>query len=645
MSNASNIQAASIKEISPFQMQRSQFSADKILASVYLCKINTWFKGKFSSTDLFSISSLFFKRKPLSLEESKKISFCFLEKRNRFTKLFSDVTKSCPNMATTKTSHTATVRDSAPNETGTTGHQSAVCDLNSTFAQASIDMNTKTMNLSLANCKLAVFGQCSTAHHSDCHLLRKRQEEPDLGRADCHVEKIRPSGAEESSIVQCFSRPGVSVEERQQKPNTSSAEILLDVEPSLPVIKKQGLLNGPQCEEILKNLELLQDNGKFKHHKHLFNFCLERCVEKGNKGMKEKVNEHMENIVKMDEHCNKVLKKFQQFQERGRLKEDEQLFSLYSRLCTKQEYADIEVALILEQGVSFMYNKKLSKSKIYLTSVIELAKHCKLRNPNILIARAYILLATNCSCRKPRNFSTFLEYLRRSEVLLQNHESPEDWAEMYYKLGIVWLNFMSTVPDDDRNAKVRKEMREKAKSYYEWAIAICKKDPRSRVQHKRLTYCHLGLAALLLDCSSTVARTRIKVIPSQDLKAAKRHLDIVEHQLGDIPPGTRVQILKRRSDHYYRQGPGMYQVAEETAQDAFEMARSHGFNTELESLRKRIEFLDQLSKDAVCRERIRLLDDGDTSTSGSSSRFETSCSEPDENQNSLKVWVGTSHQN
>jgi len=202
---------------------------------------------------------------------------------------------------------------------------------------------------------------------------------------------------------------------------------------------------------------------------------------------------------------------------------------------------------------------------------------------------------------------------------------------MYYNLGIAWLNYMSVVPDDDRNAKARKEMQEKAKNCYEWAIAICKKDPRSRVQHKKLTYCHLGLAALLLDCSSTVARNRIKVIPSQDLKDATKHLDIVEYEPGDIPRGTRVQVLKTRSDQYYRQGPEMYQLAKETAQDAFHMAQRHGFNTELESLQERIDFLDKLCEDTVCTERIELLVDGDTSNSGSDSRFETSCSESDEN--------------
>ncbi|XP_020612594.1 uncharacterized protein LOC110050954 [Orbicella faveolata] len=532
--------------------------------------------------------------------------------------------------------HSTTATDLAPNETGAPGQHSSVLqhilvnDVTSPTVQASIDTNTETMTLSVDNCNIAIFGQSSTVHHSDCHLLSPNRGEGDLRQADSYVEQIQQMEATADNSVQCLSRQLVSKEESQQKTNTSFGDISLDVEPSLPVIRKRGFLNGPQCEEILKNLELLQDNGKFEHHMRFFNFCLQRCAGKGNKYMEVMANEQQ---IQNREHCNQVLKKFQVLQENGRLNGDEQLLSLYSRLCTKKEYADMELALIIEQGVSFMYHNQLSKSKLYFTSVIKLGKHCQLRNPKILFARAYFLLAANYSSRasKARNVSTILECLRRSEVLLQNHESPEDWAEMYYNFGIAWMNYMSVVPDDDRNAKARKEMQEKAKTYYERAIAICKKDPRSRVQHKKLTYCHLGLAALLLDCTSTVARSPIKVITSQDLRDATKHLDIVEYQLGNIPRGTRVQVLKTRSDQYYRQGPEMYQLAKDTAQDAFQMARRHGFNTELESLQERIDFLDQLCEDTVCTERVKLLVDRDTSNSGSDSRFETSCSESDEN--------------
>ena len=475
----------------------------------------------------------------------------------------------------------------------------------SVVAEASLDTKAKTANVILKNWNGVLVGQ---------------------------VEQIRPMEAEADSTAQCFSGPPVSEQESchgQQKTSKSSGEILLDVEPSLPIIRKQGFLNGPRCEEILKNLELLQDSGKFQEHKQSFNFFLERAVKKRNKDVE--VNKQQ---IPNRDNCHQALKKIQHFQENGRLKKDEQLLSLYSRLCTKKEYADMELALIIEQGVSFMYHKQLSKSKLYFASVIELAGHCKVRNPNILIARAYVLLAANCNsrARKTKNVPVIMEYLNRSEVLLQNHESPEDLAEMYFTLGIVYLGRMSRIPDDERNSKARTEIRERARTFYERAIAICKKDPRPRVQLKRLTYCHLGLSALLLDCSSTAARNRIKVIPSQDINDATKHLDIIEQQLGDIPPGTRVQILKKRSDQCYRQGPEMYQLARETAQDALQMAHSHGFNTELESLQQRIDFLDQLCEDTACRERIKLLVDVDSSKSGSDSRYEASCSESDEKQ-------------
>ena len=501
-------------------------------------------------------------------------------------------------------------------------------DVTSPIVQKDVATNTKTMNLILANCSLVVFRQSSNVHHSDSHLSRKSQEEANLRRADCHVEQTRPIEADTSSIAQYFSKLGVSAEERQQEPNSSSGEILLDIKPSLPVIRKQGFLNGPQCEEMLKDLELLRDNGEFEHHQRKFNSFLRRYGEKGNKDM-----EVYKRQIPNGDHCNEVVKKF--FQEKGTLKEDDVLFSTYSRLCTKKGFADMELALIIEQGISFMYKRQLSKSKRYFTSVIKLAEHCKLRNPSILIARAYFLLGRNCSCKKPENFSTFLECLSRSEYLLQNHESPEDSAELYHTLGSFWLAYMSKIPEDERNTKTRKEIKEKAKTYYERAIEICKKDSRSRIRNKRLTYCHLSFAAILLDCSSTVARTRKKLIPADDVKVAKRHLDIVEYELDEnIPRGTRVQILKRRSDQYYRQGPEMYQLAKETAQDALQMTDRHGFNTELKSLQERIDFLAQLCEDTLCRERIKLLADGDPSTSGSDSRFETSCSESDENQNS-----------
>ena len=261
-------------------------------------------------------------------------------------------------------------------------------DSTSVIAETTLETKTKTLNVILENCNAVLVSQ---------------------------VQQIEPMEAEADSIVQSFSKPADSEEESEQ--NSSNCEIILDVEPSLPVIKKQGVLNGPQCEEILKTLELLQDSGKFQDHQRMFQFFSQQCVEKGNKDME--VNKPQ---IPNGDGCNQVHKKFQAFQENGWLKKDEQLLSLYSRLCTRKEFADMELALIIEQGVSYMYHKELGKSKRYFIFVIEMGKHCQLRNPNILIARAYFQLAANYNsrARKKKKRSAIMEFLRRSEALLQN---------------------------------------------------------------------------------------------------------------------------------------------------------------------------------------------------------------------------------
>ena len=327
--------------------------------------------------------------------------------------------------------------------------------------------------------------------------------------------------------------------EMQHDTQTESHDTIIgSVEPPLPLIEKQGYLNGNQCESILKQLELLQDEGKFAEHERLVTACIQRF--EGGKN------------------------------------------------------PDMELALKMERGVACSYQKEFKVSKCMFTSVIksEEKQNCSVTNPNILTARAYFLLVADYRSRKSVKLPPLLEFLQRSEFLLQNHDSPEDWAELYYNYGSVWLKYMSIIPDDLRNAQARKSAREKAKYYYEQAVSFCKRDQRPRVQIKKQTYFHLKLAALLLDCSSNAARTQEKEITPSDIKEAKEHLDFVQYVLGEtVPVGTQVQLLKTRSDQFYRQR--LYQLAKERAKEALQLATLHGFKTELETLQERIQFLDE----------------------------------------------------
>ena len=437
----------------------------------------------------------------------------------------------------------------------------------SVIAEAKIDTQSNTLNIVLKNCELVTVGlsntqqlNCNCCSHGDDTCVSNSNIEvladscPTIADfANCSFGRRKTTTEKEENQLQPFN------EVAQDCKQVNSDEITVSIEPLLPLIKKQGYLNGSQCERIMEHLEILQDNGKFGEHE-----CLVRS---------------------------------------------------YLQRCGKENNSDLELALKIERGVAFSYHKEFKNSKRMFISVIKSDK--ELRNPNILIARAYFLLVADHRGKKFVKLAPLFEFLRRSEFLLQNHESPEDWAELYYNYGAVWLVYMSMIPDDERNAQARNTARGNARYYFEHAISFCKKDPRLRVQIKKQTYIHLKLAALLLDCSSTAARTRQKEISPVDIKEAKDHLDFVQYKLGVCPPfGTRVQLLKTRSDQFYRQG--IYQLALETAEDAFKVAFSNGFNTELDSLKERIDFLDKL-----CEEKIKLIAIEDITDTSS----ETYCSE------------------
>ena len=386
------------------------------------------------------------------------------------------------------------------------------------IAKAKNDTESNTLNVVPANCELVTFGRSNTLQvKSTCNLHEKfkcvsdsyTEVQSDCKRksAYCSSQQCKKTTEEVDKQLQPFRKVA------QDCKQVDSGEIVVSVQPLLPLIKKQGYLNGPQCERIMKQLEILQDNGKFEEHKGLI--------------------------------------------------------TSYLRHFRKEKNSDMEISLKLEQGVAFFYHKEFKNSKQMFIPVINSDKDKQLqpRNRNILIARAYFLLVEDHRSRKFVKLPPLFEFLRRSEFLLQNHESPEDWAELYYNYGSVWLLYMSMIPDDERNAQARNAARSKARYCCERAISFCKKDPRLRVQIKQQTYTHLQLAALLLDCSLAAARTRQKVIPPTEIEEAKEHLDFVQYTLDTCPPlGTRVQLLKTRSDQFYRQG--IYQLAKETAEEA-----------------------------------------------------------------------------
>ena len=441
-------------------------------------------------------------------------------------------------------------------------------DSASIIAEAKLDTQKNTLNITLSNWNAILVGQSNTEQVSFNHFCDEDRLQADSGpkEEDCSEQQCGITEKVETQL-QAFDD-----ESQGCKQPPTSVEILVDIEPQLPLIKRKGYLNGAQCERIMEQLVGLQDNGQFEKHDRLVDSYIKHSASRGN--------------------------------------------------------TDMELAMTIERGVAFSYQKKFKQSKRLFTTVINFNSTSKLSNPNILLARAYYGLVQVYRYRKSTKLPMLFGCLEKSEFFLQNHESPDDWAEMYYNYGSLWLAYMSMIPDDERNAQARNNARGKARYYFEMTIESCKKDPRERVQVKKQIYGHLRVATLLLDCTSTVARTQQKVLPPQDIADAIKHLDILEYQLADnIPRGTHVQILKARSDQYYRQGTEMHQLAKTTAQDALRIAENHGFNTELDSLQERIDFLDQLCHDMSRKQRIQPLVGSGIENSSSDASGETSYSE------------------
>ena len=465
-------------------------------------------------------------------------------------------------------------------------------------AEAQGDTLGNVLLLAITDCEMAIVSQstekrkqsycehCSKTGKTDVNTCEDEEEQ----NAVCsnHVPSSIVEMEDIISAKQNEEHSKMQLNEEKQLDDPENQYLSIkpsSIAPSLPMIKKRGYLNGPRCERIMERLEILQDKGRFQEHK-----CSVKCL------LKHRMERKSSNVTR-DTQCEQLLKKLEFKQNDRKLEDRDVLFHLYSRLCGGEEYADLELSLVIEQGVSFMYQKKFKKSKLFLTSVSAFGEYCKLKNSNILIARTYFLLIelNMHMYKKIKKIQTLFEYLERSEDYLKHHDSPEDMAELYYNRGLLWMIFTCTIPVDEGHAQVRKHARENAIRDFELAIAYSQEDTRSRVREKKLTFCHLGIAAVRLDCTSTNARNEINNIhvTTEDIKDAQNHLDYILHEVGDsLAIGPRMHLYKNRSDQYYREG--FYQLAKETAENALQIASIYGFKTEEDTLKERIYFLTNL---------------------------------------------------
>ena len=403
------------------------------------------------------------------------------------------------------------------------------------------------VTISFSNFKIAQVGKSVKIVNevkSCCHHSRRRKRKKEIIEDERLKDNSTPDEActlEASSS--CFAPP-ISASTDNLKAtqattlsrNDSSlnevqeeTDIIVGMQYSMPLIRKHGSLKGNECEIIMRKLEVLQDNGEFESHENLA--------------------------------CG--------------------LLQFYSN----GEDSDMEATLMIERGMAFYYADNLKKCKQLFTAAIHIGD--SLVNRELLEGRALFLKAA--AYRREMKFNKALKCLQRADTLLFDHEPGEDKAELYYNYGTLWLDIYSTKSSNDQGRKVLKE---KAKKFFERAIENCARDERLRVQLKKKRYFNLKIAALHLDCGSKAAR-QTRQVPDVDIEEAKKRLDFIEYQLSDgIPLGAKIQLLKTRSDQYYRQRKPL--LAREVAQEALDIAEEINMDSATVPLRARIEELDNM---------------------------------------------------
>ena len=278
-----------------------------------------------------------------------------------------------------------------------------------------------------------------------------------------------------------------------------------------------------------------------------------------------------------------VMIKLERFQDNAKFEEHEKYACAILESLSKREDPDLQAILLIERGMASYYANDLRKCKVLFDAAIRMGE--SLVNRSLLEARALYL--KSAAYRREKKYNRALRCLQKAELLLSHYESGEDKAELYYNYGSFWLHLHGIKSSHNRDRGV---YRQKAEECFEMAIQHGVRDSRSRVRLKKARYYNLRIADLYLDCSSKMARQALTA-SSSDVATAKKRLDFVQYQLGDdMPLGTRVQLLKTRSDQHYRQGNFCF--ARNAAKEGLEIALKLETNSSVSSLRERLDELE-----------------------------------------------------
>lgn len=251
--------------------------------------------------------------------------------------------------------------------------------------------------------------------------------------------------------------------------------------------------------------------------------------------------------------------------------------------------ADLQVAILLEQAIAFLYQHDLENAEV--TAMEALSIVSKADNHQLLVGRAYYYLAH--IYRREKKLGEAVRCIDLSKQNLRMMDVCLDQSFMAYEEGNVMKEFISS------GAVLRRKLLLQAKLCFERCLDVCRRlpDSDSQVIPHTHSFALTKIAMLLLDCGSTSGRERC--VSATHVTEAKRFLDLLQEQgLDKITQRRKLQFMLACSDLQYRQSN--YQAAAQQAHQALHMAEKLGFSLEVIPACDRIKHIRQLLASEQC---------------------------------------------
>lgn len=251
--------------------------------------------------------------------------------------------------------------------------------------------------------------------------------------------------------------------------------------------------------------------------------------------------------------------------------------------------ADVQVVILLEKAIAFLYKHDLEKAEVTATEALKLVS--KADNHQLLVGRAYYYLAH--IYRREKKLGEAVRCIDLSKQNLHLMDVCLDQSFMAYEEGNVMKEFISS------GTVLRRKLLLQAKQCFERCLDVSRRLSDSDTQ--RIPHTHsfalIKIAMLLLDCGSTSGRERL--VSEAHVAEAKRCLDLLQRQgLDEITQRRKLQFMLACSDLQYRQCN--YQAAAQQAHQALDKAKELGFVLEVMPAYGRIEHIRQLLVSEQC---------------------------------------------